>query len=97
MDENKDKLVKNEDGSYDYDGDCDISDMGLVEIPIKFNKIRSTFEASGMFDISNNNLKSLKNIPKIVDAHFSCLNNKGIKFTKDDVKKVCKVKGNIYV
>ena len=47
------------------------------------------------FDCSGNKLKSLKGAP-IKAGNFNCGNNT-TKFTKDDVKKVCKVEGDIYV
>ena len=49
----------------------------------------------GYFDCSENNLTSLKGCPEKVDGSFFCYGNLG-KFTKEDVRKVCKVKGKIY-
>ena len=42
------------------------------------------------------NLKSLKGAPQKVGGYFKCVEYGG-QFTKDDVKKVCKVKRYIYV
>ena len=50
----------------------------------------------GYFSCSFNKLKSLKGAPKIVKGDFVCRNNP-VKFTKEDVKKVCKVGGKIIV
>jgi hypothetical protein len=49
----------------------------------------------GYFSCSNNQLTSLEGSPKEVGGDFFCKNNK-IKFTEEDVRKVCKVKGRIY-
>ena len=53
----------------------------------------------GVFFIcSNNNLTSLQGAPTSVGRNFYCKNQKnGKKFTEQDVKGVCKVKGNVYV
>jgi RNA binding exosome subunit len=48
------------------------------------------------FRCSNNQLTSLKKSPKSVGGNFDCSNNK-VKFTKDDVRAVSDVKGNIIV
>lgn len=50
----------------------------------------------GNFDCSGNDLESLDGAPKKVIGYFNCRNNK-VKFTEDDVRKVCDVKGNIIV
>lgn len=59
----------NDDGSIDTKYSVDLSNRDLDEIPIKFNKVR------GYFDCSNNNIKSLKNSPKIIVGNFICDNN----------------------
>ena len=66
MEDNKDKLTLNKDGSYDYDGDCNLSKLKLVEITIQFNKI------AGHFSCVENKLTSLKGGPKIVKGSFWC-------------------------
>lgn len=48
------------------------------------------------FYCSKNNLTSLKFAPKYVGGDFKCENNI-VKFTKQDVRAVCEVKGNIIV
>jgi hypothetical protein len=51
----------------------------------------------GNFSCSNNNyLTTLQGCPKYVSGYFYCRNNK-VKFTEEDVKKLCNVKGVIYV
>lgn len=52
------------------DGNVDLSDKDLEEIPIKFGIVR------GNFDCSNNlMLRSLKNCPRIVMGNFDCSRN----------------------
>ena len=48
------------------------------------------------FSCDNNELTSLKGCPKEVNRVFSCVGNK-VKFTEEDVRKHCNVKGIIYV
>jgi hypothetical protein len=63
------KLSKNDDGTYDYNGDLDFSKMklkSLTEIPIKFKNI------NGTFDCSRNQLVSLEVAPKEVHGYFNC-------------------------
>ena len=67
-----------------------LNDLGLEKLPIKFGKV------GGDFDCSNNNLTSLEGAPYRVGCEFYCTDNKK-KFTENDVKKVCKVYGYIFV
>ena len=53
-------------------------------------------EIEGNFSCNYNNLTSLKGIPKKVGGKFECYHNH-TKFTEDNVKKVCKVKGKVIV
>ena len=48
------------------------------------------------FGCSYNKLTSLAGVPKIVYKDFYCRNNT-VKFTVQDVRAVCDVKGNVYV
>ena len=48
------------------------------------------------FNCANNNLESLQYAPKYVGGNFWCDNNTK-QFTKEEVRAVCNVKGNIYV
>ena len=50
----------------------------------------------GNFYCSYNNLTSLEGAPQKVDRHFICHSN-DVKFTEEQVRAVCDVKGNVYV
>ena len=52
-------------------------------------------KVGGHFYCNYNRLTSLEGAPKEVGGNFDCGDNK-TKFTEDDVKEVCKVKGKIY-
>ena len=71
----------NPDGSIDVYGKVNLSDTGLVEIPILFNRV------SGDFDCSYNRLTSLKGSPKWVGGFFDCEKNKltSLEFSPDYV------------
>ena len=60
----------NGEGLVDVEGDVDICDIGLTEIPIKFGKVE------GYFDCSYNKLTSLEGSPEIVEGYFNCQLNK---------------------
>ena len=60
----------NPDGSIDVDGNVHLSEMDLIELPLKFNKV------SGFFNCSFNKLTSLKGSPKEVGTFFTCYGNK---------------------
>lgn len=62
--------VKNPDGSYSCDGDVDLSDLGLTEIPVQFK------EVWGDFHCSVNHLQTLKGSPELVGGCFNCISNK---------------------
>jgi hypothetical protein len=81
----------NDDDSVDIDGDVDLSDMSLIELPFKFGKIKGHFICfnsqlinlvgapqivKGNFDCSSNQLTNLKGAPQIVEGDFDCSNNK---------------------
>ena len=53
-------------------------------------------EVGGNFSCRNNQLTSLEGCPSEVGGDFSCYYNKR-KFTEDEVRAVCNVKGSIYV
>jgi len=59
----------NSDGSIDVDGEVDLTNINLTELPIKFNKV------SGDFLCGCNKLTSLNGSPKIVGGSFSCYMN----------------------
>jgi hypothetical protein len=52
-------------------------------------------EVKGSFYCSRNKLTSLEGCPKVVKGNFYCYGNPR-KFTIEDVRKVCDVKGRIY-
>ena len=57
-------------------------------------------EVGGSFYCNSNQLTSLEGAPKEVGGDFECVENPGPYgkgFTKEDVKKVCDVKGDIYI
>jgi hypothetical protein len=60
----------NPDGSIDVIGNVNLSDKGLTELPLVFNKVTS------IFSCTNNNLTSLKGCPRWVGGGFYCDNNK---------------------
>jgi len=60
----------NEDGSIDVDGYIDLSERGLIKLPLKFNKV------NGYFDCSWNKLTSLDGCPKEINSDFYCSRNK---------------------
>ena len=66
-----------------------------------FNKLTSLKgcpeKVGGSFDCGDNKLTSLEGAPKEIGGDFYCRGNKGKRFTKSDVKKVCKVGNDIYV
>ncbi len=56
----------NPDGSIDVNGDVDISELALDEIPLKFARVE------GYFDCSKNYLTSLEGSPNYVGNGFTC-------------------------
>ena len=59
----------NQDGSVDVRGNVYLQEKKLFKLPLQFNKV------SGQFNISHNNLKSLKGCPIEVRESFYCHNN----------------------
>jgi len=60
----------NDDLSVDVQGDVDIADKGLSNIPVQFGVV------SGLFSCQNNKLTTLKGCPHIVGRGFECNDNK---------------------
>jgi hypothetical protein len=106
------RLIKNyiRNGSK---GDLDLSDMNLTVLPdiLKDISVGGSFYCSfnyltslencpktvgGNFFCSRNKLTSLKGAPKSVGRDFVCYNNPG-KFTEEQVRAVCDVKGKVIV
>jgi hypothetical protein len=71
----------NPDGSIDVDGDVDLINKGLTELPLTFNKV------TGYFDCDGNQLTSLKGSPKWVGRGFYCNRNQltSLEFSPDYV------------
>lgn len=62
--------IINEDMSIDVDGDVNLSQQNLTELPLNFNKV------SGDFCCAINHLTSLVGCPKEVGGDFQCNYNK---------------------
>ena len=77
----------------DYNGNIDIADKGLFEIPFKFGHVKGNFYAWGGFNSWGsihpwgNRLTSLKNAPDVVDGDFHVARNKIANF-HDIPKKI---------
>ena len=56
----------NEDGTIDVDGEVNLSQRGLDELPLNFNRVTGNFYCNG------NNLTTLKGSPKYVGGGFYC-------------------------
>ena len=59
----------NEDGTIDVDGNVNLNDKKLIELPLKFGKV------GGNFYCYNNQLTSLEGSPEKVGDRFYCYNN----------------------
>ena len=81
----------NEDDSIDVDGNVNISNRDLIELPIKFKYVHGDFLCSfnrfssllgfpeyvgGDFDCMSNELTTLEGCPSEIRGNFSCNNNK---------------------
>ena len=64
-----DEYSINNDFFVDVYGDVNLSELGLVEIPLMFNRV------DGDFDCSSNDLESLDGSPKHVGGSFYCSYN----------------------
>jgi hypothetical protein len=51
----------------------------------------------GSYWVNSNNLVSLEGCPEEVNHNFYIKDNTGIKFTEEDIRKVCNVKGEIII
>ena len=73
--------VINPDGSIDVNGDVDLYNCNITELPLRFNKVTS------WFDCGYNNLTSLKGSPRWVGGYFSCNKNQltSLEFSPDYV------------
>ena len=77
----------NEDGSIDVDGNVDLSNRNLTELPLTFGRVTSHFNCS------YNKLTTLKGSPKYVGYNFYCDNNEltSLEYSPEEVK------GDFYV
>jgi len=99
--------IINNDYSIDVEGNVNLYNRGLDKFPdyIKFGSVGGWFDCSNnqlvslegcpkivtkTFFCSRNKLKSLEGCPISVEC-FWCTDNKGIKFKKQDILKLCKV------
>lgn len=130
------KMVKNEDGTYDANADINLRHMNLTsleDLPYKLNKIDGDFFCAnnkltnlkgfpktpykdimcsnnllttlegcpeiiyGDFYCSGNQLTSLEGCPKKIYGDFYCSGNMQNEFTEENIRKICKVIGGVYV
>jgi len=111
IDELKKHATLNENGTYDVNGDVDLFNMNLTELPMKFGRVNGLTDfghnqltslkgapiyVGGYFNCEHNRLTSLAGAPNEVQRNFECRHN-AVQFTKKDVKNKCNVKGSIYV
>jgi hypothetical protein len=102
--------IINDDLTIDVNGDVYLSYKNLTAFPkyIKFKSVGGYFSChhnqltslegcpssvGGGFSCSSNQLTSLKGCPSSVGGGFNCYNNKK-HFTKEEVRKYCKVDKN---
>ena len=100
-------------GEIDVDGFVELDNKNFKELPYKFGRVDGYFnigECNNLTSLKNcpdevgkhfscvlcPQLDSLKGCPKKVGLQFYCYNCKR-KFTVDEVKSLCKVKGNVFV
>jgi hypothetical protein len=111
VDEILSRSTKNPDGSIDVDGEVQLNNLKLTKLPLKFNKVNGNFycyynklttlegspnKVDGSFDCEHNDLISLDGCPTEVSGDFACYDNI-VLFTKEQVRAVCDVKGDIIV
>jgi hypothetical protein len=100
---------QNEDGTWSSKGSVNISNRNLKVIPVQFKEVKGGFwchinqltslkgcpeKVGWTFSCASNRLTSLEGCPKVVSRDFWCWHNKK-EFTKDEVRKLCKVGGTI--
>jgi hypothetical protein len=71
----------NDGGSIDVDGNVDLYNCNITELPLRFNKV------TGWFDCGYNNLTTLEGCPRWIGSWFSCDHNKltSLEFSPDYV------------
>jgi len=90
IEEELSKCTKNPDGTYSTDGDVDLGDLKLKNLPVVFKYVGGSFHCynnqlttlkgapqkiGGDFDCSENNLTSLEGAPQKVGGYFRCDSN----------------------
>jgi hypothetical protein len=80
----------NEDGSIDVDGNVNLFNKGLKNLPLRFRNVTGSFDCSynklttlegapqsvgGSFYCSDNKLTTLEGAPQSVGGYFYCTNN----------------------
>ena len=103
----------NSQGEIDVDGRVDLGRKDFEELPYKFGKVNGYFDIGNNPNLTSlkncpdevgkhfscvlcPQLDSLEGCPKKVGLQFYCYNCKR-KFTVNEVKSLCKAKGNIFV
>ena len=103
----------NSKGEIDVDGNVWLENKDFRELPYKFGEVNGDFDIdycknlTSLKNCPNNvrgyfscrhceNLISLEGCPKEVKGNFWCGKCK-IKFSKEEVESLCKVKGKIYI
>jgi hypothetical protein len=86
----------NSDGLVDVNGNVNLNNQGLTEIPLKFGKVTGDFycndnnlttlkgaphRVGGRFDCDDNRLTSLEFCPSLVGGYFYCRHNNIREFT----------------
>ena len=106
------KYTINSQGEIDVNGGVDLRDNDFEELPYKFGEVNGFFDISNNKNLTSlkncpnfvgdffacdfcPQLDSLKGCPKEVGGNFWCECCKH-KFTKKEVKSLCKVSNNIY-
>jgi hypothetical protein len=99
--------------AVDVDWNVNLDEMTFEKLPVRFGKVRGYFSVYGCKNLKTlqgcpaevrnrfwcsycPNLKSLEGCPKEVGRDFWC-RRCGNQFTEDEVKKLCKVGGEIIV
>ena len=100
-------------GEIDVNGNVILDYKDFKELPYKFGKVNGYFDISSNQNLTSlkncpdyvnglfacnlcPQLDSLEGCPKEVRGYFYCYDCKR-KFSKEEVKSLCKVKGNVFV
>ena len=102
----------NDDFTIDTRGNVFLDSLGLTEFPpfVQFGHVGGSFwcnnrlislrgvpfSVAWFFNCDHNFLESLQYAPSAIGGNFSCIRN-SIKFSKEDIKNICRVGGGIYV